>query len=351
MHIRFLVLFLPIFFIFSCVSDPQTAETERITLEISESIRVIDTSTDDRFAMPSSILPHRNGLFVYDFGAGSIHRFDMEYNLTDSFGNQGGGPGEYQYLAALWMFDGNLTGFDPQNAKLITYSPDGDFMEEESLSSDQFSLMMAAGSANDFYFQSDGVDGTLITHSSLSDESVHHFGESLTDDDEEISISSARQAIEREQIPAFMKNRVLPAVNDERIFIFQLTTGVLQAFNHQYEKEWEYRFETDFMDEVFDNYIEANKMMLDRGNIIFLMYAYHLEATDDGVAILFSTPEGTPVTIGWMDNHGTQAGVISYSGLEFNSQRFSLSPDRNHVYINNQMEGEIWRAEWPFSSN
>jgi hypothetical protein len=347
MHIRFSVLFLLIFF-FSCASDPQPAETERITLEISDSERIIDSSTDERFAMPSSVLPHQDGLFVYDFGAGSIHRFDAEYNLTDSFGRQGGGPGEYQYLAALWMFNGNLTGFDPQNSKIITYTPSGDMLHERSLSSDQFSLMMAAGSEYDFYFQSDGYEGTLLTHSNLADESVHHFGESLTSDDQEISISSTRQAIEREQVPAFMKNRVLPAVNSERIFSFQLTTGVLQAFNHQYEPEWEYRFETDFMDEVFDSYIEANKMMLDRGNIIFLMYAYHLEATDDGVAILFSTPQGTPVTIGWIDNDAAQSALVTYTDLDFTSQKFALSAEGEYVYIINQMEGEIWRVEWPF---
>lgn len=349
MHNRLATLLtLLLFTITSCQSDSTQAEVEIKNLEITDAERVIDTSTDDRFAMPSSILPVPEGLYVYDYGAESIHRFDEDYQLIQSFGKQGSGPEEFQYLASLWVFDEEITAYDPRNAKLISYSFEGEFIKEKSLTSQQYSQMMAAGSVNDFYFQSGGLEGSLITHSNLSNENIHHFGESLTSDDDDISISSTRQAIERYQVPSFMKNRVMPAVNSERIFAFQLTTGVLQAYNHNYELKWEHLFETEFMDEVFENYIEANRVMLDRGNIIFLMYASHLEATDDGVAILFNTPQGTPVTIGWMNNEGTESGLISYTDLEINSQNFSISADRNKIYFNHSLEGEIWRAEWPF---
>ncbi len=349
MRNRFIILLtLSLITLISCQPDSTPAEIERANLELTGAERVIDTTTDDRFAMPSSILATSEGLYVYDFGAGLIHRFDEDYQLIQSFGSQGNGPEEFQYMASLWMFDDEILGFDPGNAKLISYSFDGEFLDEQSLSSQQYSQMMEAGSKGEFYFQSGGHEGTLLTHASLNNSTVHHFGESLTSDDDDISISSTRQAIERNQVPSFMKNRVMPAVNSERIFSFQLTTGVLQAYNHQYELQWEHLLETDFMDEVFENYIEANRRMLDRGNIIFLMYASHLEATDDGVAILFSTPSGTPVTIGWMNNEGTESKIVQYTDLEINSQNISISADRSTIYFNNQFEGEIWRAEWPF---
>lgn len=349
MRNRFIIfLTLSLITLISCQPDSPPAEIERTNLELTGAERVIDTTTDDRFAMPSSILATSEGLYVYDFGAGVIHRFDEDYQLIQSFGNQGNGPEEFQYLASLWMFDDEILGFDPGNAKLISYSFDGEFLDEQSLSSQQYSQMMKAGSKGEFYFQSGGHEGTLLTHASLNNSTVHHFGESLTSDDDDISISSTRQAIERNQVPSFMKNRVMPAVNSERIFSFQLTTGVLQAYNHQYELQWEHLLETDFMDEIFENYIEANKRMLDRGNIIFLMYASHLEATDDGVAIIFNTPSDLPVTIGWMNNEGTESKIVQYTDLEINSQNISISADRSTIYFNNQFEGEIWRAEWPF---
>jgi hypothetical protein len=349
MHNRYILsLTLLLITLTSCQSDTPPAGIEHSNLELNGAERVIDTTTDDRFAMPSSILATPEGLYVYDFGAGVVHRFDENYQLIQSFGNHGNGPEEFQYLASLWVFDDEITSYDPRNAKLISYSFDGDFINEQSLSSQQYSQMMAAGSVNDFYFQSGGLEGSLLTHSNLSNESIHHFGESLTSDDQDISISTTRQAIEREQVPSFMMNRVMPAVNSERIFAFQLATGFLQAYNHNYELQWEHLFATEFMDEVFENYIEANRIMLDRGNIIFLMYASHLVATEDGVAILFNTPEGTPVTIGWMNNEGTESGLISYTDLEINSQNFSISADRNTIYFNDQLEGEIWRVEWPF---
>lgn len=341
------LLIISLFILISCQSESTSAVVERINLEITGAERVIDTSTDDQIAMPASILALSEGLYVYDFGAGSIHRFDEHYELVQSFGKQGNGPEEYQYLASLWSFDDQIVGYDPGNAKLISYSFDGGYIDEQGLTSQQYSQMMAAGSKSEFYFQSGGYDGTLLTHSNLDDETIHHFGESLTSGDQDISISSARQAVERNQIPSFMKNRVIPAVNSERIFSFQLTTGVLQAYSHQYELLWEYPFETDFMDEVFENYIDANKRMLDRGNIIFLMYASHMEAIEGGVIILFSTPSGTPVTLGWINNDGTESGLISYKDLDINSQNFTISADRNTIYFNNQLDGEIWRAEWP----
>lgn len=341
----FLIL-IPLLILIACSQTQDPSELSPNPITVSGMEVVIDTETSDSFAMPGRMVHTGEKLIVTDPASGLIHRFDAEYNLTESFGSQGSGPGEYGAASGLWSLDGELHLYDPQLAKLLRYTPEGEFTGERVLDGDSYAHQITLKSADEIYSPTAGREGSLIFYSNQESGEGAYFGEARADE-EELSISSARQAVERGQVPGFMKNQVSLAANSERLFSFQQTTGKLQVFSHDRELLWEYQIELDFMDEVFENFLEANTMMLDQGNIILLAYASDMAATDNGVAILFQTPMEHPAVIGWFDNDAVEFSLITYGDVVSGNLMFALAAEQSSVYFGNILDGEIYKADLP----
>jgi hypothetical protein len=66
------------------------------------------------------------GFYVYDGSDSQIRRYDAKGVYVNSVGRKGGGPGEYQYVAAMAVTRASLLiVHDPQNARITYFQPDG----------------------------------------------------------------------------------------------------------------------------------------------------------------------------------------------------------------------------------
>ena len=74
-----------------------------------------------------------NMYYVSDRSSGKIFRFDQNGKYLNSIGSQGRGPKEYTFLMDAMIDDhGNIAVYDGQ--ELVTYSPDGSFLEKKEVS-------------------------------------------------------------------------------------------------------------------------------------------------------------------------------------------------------------------------
>jgi len=71
------------------------------------------------------------GFYLYDFNDRQIRRYDRTGRFLNLVGRKGGGPGEYEYAAAMAVTrDGRLIVHDPRNSRITYFHPDGKVARE-----------------------------------------------------------------------------------------------------------------------------------------------------------------------------------------------------------------------------
>lgn len=344
--IRLCTLFLMSLILFSCSQEINSEhQTQEMTVESAELIA--SAETDSQIAQPFNIRAASNGFFVYDAGSNQIHRLNDTGEISNSFGKAGDGPGEFRFLPNFWVFEDTLLLYDFSNAKLLKYSSEGNFINERAVSAESFSRNLEAKSMSEFYSPTGGKDNRLVSYSNMNTGETFSFGEAVSAE-ADTDLDATKQAIARRQVPPAMKNRLLLASNSAGLFAFHQTSGLLQNYSHDGELNWEHQLDFPFMEDVFDQFIEANKIMNERGNIILLMYANHIESTPDGLAILLNTPNEDAPRIFMIDNNGSESSIISYTGFESKPNSFTISPNREGIYFTIYLEGEIYKSTLPF---
>lgn len=346
-------LFPLLIILFSCTSSPESDEIPINTTVVENAEQLISPESNPNIAMPSGLLSDGDRLLVYDSGAVTMFVYDKDGNLQFSFGSEGDGPGEFRFVPEFWTFNDTYLLYDRNSAKMIRFSLDGEYMTDYAIDAGSMSLSLAAKSPRKFYLPTLGQHDALIEFTDLdSEESGFMFGESVTTPPEGLDMQQAQRQAISGRVPAFMQNQIILSANRSGVYSFQQTSALLQKFSHNGEMEWELDLEIPATEGIFDQFVERNKMMSDRGqgNLIMLQYAADIEATEDGVAILLNTLETYPVTVAWISNNGSEIEEIQFPGLdsfEARPRSFTLSDSGDSIYFTAAMDGSVYRADWP----
>ncbi len=341
---------LPILLITACTATQDNGQVPITEYTVDNSALIISAETHDDIAQPANIRSTSNGFLLYDYGAQKVFHFDEDGNKTIEFGSEGDGPGEFRYVAELWSFNDLYVLYDRDGAKHIHYQKDGSFVNEVSLDSETFTTTMYAHTPHQIYIPRNGKDGSLIRFIDTEMNDSQLFGQAVGEADETIDLDHARQRINSGQVPAFMQNQILLSGNEHGVFAFQQTTNLLQLYNHTEDLEWEVDINSPASDGIFNQFVENNKMMAERGrgNIIMLQFADHLEATESGVAVLLNTVEDTPLTVAWIPNDGSHISVVQFPTLdEMKPTLFTINHAENTVFFASRFTGEVFKAPWP----
>ncbi len=341
---------LSILLITACTANQENDQVPITEYTVENSSLIISTETHDEIAQPANIRSTREGFLLYDYGAQKVFHFDEYGNKTIEFGSEGDGPGEFRYVAELWSFNDLYVLYDRNGSKHIHYRNDGSFLNELSLDSETFTTTMHAHSLHQIYVPTNGKDGSLIRFIDTERNDSQQFGQAVGEAGETIDLDRARQNINSGQVPSFMQNQILLSGNERGVFSFQQTTNLLQHYNHSGDLEWEVDINTPASKGIFEQFVERNKMMAERGrgNIIMLQFANHLEATDPGVAVLLNTVEDTPLTVAWIPNDGSQISVIQFPSFDDTKPTlFTINQDENTIFFASRFSGEVFKADWP----
>lgn len=335
-------------FFLSCTSGESEFASENY--HISEAELFLSPEINDQAIQPWSLKAIDETLFMYDFGLHTVSIIDNEGAPEITFGAEGKGPGELQSVTGIWRFDEQIMLYDSRNAKHLFFSEAGKHIRDINLDQQNFSTTLEAVGINQFYIPANGEKEALIRYVDTKNDLSVLFGDAVSKQ-EEVSMDNARKSIEKNQVPRFMQNQLALSANESGIFSFQQTTGVLQKFSHAGHLEWEHTLNHTFMEDIFKQFIENNKLMMERGNIIFLQYANHIEANDDGVAILLATPKTEPATLVWVSNEGSKSATITLDFIHDAAEKpisFTISRRSDEIYFINPFAGNVYRADWPF---
>ncbi|MGD9345482.1 MAG: NHL repeat-containing protein [Candidatus Aminicenantes bacterium] len=100
----------------------------KVSLEFVKTIGDIESTDDNRlFYMPTSMAFDRQGhMYVLDSGNHRIQKFDADGTFMATIGNQGQGPGEFQYPHSIDVdMDGMLYVSEAMNRRIQILTPEG----------------------------------------------------------------------------------------------------------------------------------------------------------------------------------------------------------------------------------
>lgn len=286
------------FILISCSSSPDRDEIPISTTAVESAVQLISPETNQNIATPSGLLSDGDRLLVYDTRAVTMFVFDDEGNLQFNFGDEGEGPGEFRFVPEFWVFNDIYLLYDRNGAKIIQFSRDGEYITDYAIEAGSMSLSIAAKSPRQFYLPTLGQHEALIEFVDLdSEESGFMLGASVTTPPDILDMQQAQRQAISGQVPAFMQNQIILAASSSGVYSFQQTSALLQKFSHNGEMEWDLDLAIPATGGIFDQFIERNKMMSDRGqgNVIMLQYAADIEAAEEGTAILLNTSIRIPL--------------------------------------------------------
>jgi hypothetical protein len=112
------------------VSGSVWGDTAKLVPDVT--IGTFEGADEYMFGRVQSLAAAPDGsIYVYDSHAKELRKYAPDGTYVDTFGREGGGPGEYRQpdggLAALP--DGRVVLRDPGNARLSVYSPDGEYLD------------------------------------------------------------------------------------------------------------------------------------------------------------------------------------------------------------------------------
>ncbi len=334
----------------------QTADNDSFSIEshsVEAANHLISPETVPELGMPSGLLSDGDRLLVYDTQAVTMMVFDKSGEKEFQFGREGDGPGEFRFIPEFWLFDDTYVLYDRSAARILHFTRDGDFIEDFAVDTGNLAISIAAHSAHEFYLPAGGSGSALIQFSHLTDdEQNHQFGEKFAQTEDGIDLQQAQSDAVSGRVPSFMQNQILLSSNDSGLYSFQQSSGLLQKYSHNGELEWDLTMELPVSEGIFDQFVERNKMMSERGqgNVIMLQYASQIEAGTGGVAILMSTIEPTPVTVAWLPDDGSSIQEVQFPGLdeyEARPRSFTISEDGSTIYFTGAMDGSVYSADWP----
>jgi|GEM_PF-1766565 len=341
---RLLLLSILIPFMFSCGS---TADENGFTeITIDEANLFTSAETDDNIANPSTIRVADNQVYLYDFGLQKIHHYATNGNRIRMFGEQGQGPGEFQGLAGFWVFDNEIAAFDQRGAKLLYYSRDGRFLNEEAIDQENFAPGFTMTGPGQLIIPLNGRDGKLAKYKDITGGQSFAFG------DAEIEASdfdpgAISQSLERGNLPSYMLGRISVAAGDDRIFLFHIATGKLQAFDKEGTLQAEIVLDLPVMEKIKEEFFEQSRTALEQGFFILFSYINSIKATDNGVALLLNAPIDYPVTVLTLDK-SLQNQTAFYYDFEIlgRVQTIDIDEANNTIYFVNMGTSEVFRAPW-----
>ncbi|MEX2456016.1 MAG: 6-bladed beta-propeller [Balneolaceae bacterium] len=341
---------IPILLFSACTANQENGQTPITEHTVENTSLIISAETHDEIAQPSYIHSTDDGFLLYDYGSQKVYHFDEDGNNTLAFGSEGDGPEEFRYVAELWSFDDLYVLYDRNGSKHIHFQKDGSFLKEVPLESETFTTTMHAHLPHQIYVPTNGKDGSLISFVDTEMNESRQFGQAVGDASESVDVDRARQNISSGKVPAFMQNQILLSGNDYGVFAFQQTTNFLQLYDHSGNLEWKVDLNIPATEGVFEEFVENNKMMAERGrgNLIMLQYGSHLEATESGVAVMLNTVEDIPLTVAWIPNDGSQISVVQFPSFDDTKPTlFSINQAENTIFFASRFTGEIFKADWP----
>lgn len=334
----------------------QTAEENSFTIKshtVESADLLISPEKVTDLGMPSGLLSDGGRLLVYDSQAVSMIIFDSSGEKEFQFGREGDGPGEFRFIPEFWLFDDIYVLYGRSAARILHFTREGDFIEDFAVDTGSLAISIAARSGTGFYLPAGGEDSALIQFSHLTnDEENFRFGEKFAQSEGVIDLQQAQSDAISGRVPSFMQNQILLSSNESGLYSFQQSTGLLQKYSHDGELEWEQTLELPATDGIFDQFVERNQMMSERGqgNVIMLQYATQIEAAEGGIAVLLGTLEPNPVTVAWLPDDGSSIQEIQFPGLEEYEARprsFTISEDGSTIYFSAAMDGSVYSANWP----
>lgn len=331
--------------------DKHSIKIDTHTVEAANLL--ISPETVSEIGMPSGLLSDGDRLLVYDSQAISMMVFDNSGEKQFQFGREGDGPGEFRFIPEFWLFNDTYVLYDRSAARILHFTREGDFIEDFTVDTGGLAISIAARSATEFYLPAGGDGNALIQFNHLTNEEENHqFGKKFAQPEGGVDLQQAQRDAVSGRIPSFMQNQILLSSNKSGLYSFQQSSGLLQKYSHDGELEWDHILELPASDGIFDQYVENNRMMSERGqgNVIMLQYATQIEASASGIAILLSTLEPNPVTVAWLPDDGSSIQEIQFPGLEEYEARprsFTISNGGNTIYFTAAMDGSVYTADWP----
>lgn len=330
------------------LSSCNSATEERTLTEITINDAHLFTSaeTDENIANPSTIRVTDNQLYLFDFGLQKFQHFDLDGNRTGMFGEEGQGPGEFQGVAGFWVFDDEIAAFDQRGAKLLYYSQDGRFLNEKAIDRNNFEPGLVMTSTDQFIVPQNGKDGNLAKFSDLSSGESFSFGEAeveATDFDP----GAITQSLERGNLPSFMLGRINLAAGDDRVYLFHIATGKLEAFDMAGVLLAETVVELPVMKKIKDEFFEQSKNALEQGFFIIFSYISSMQATNNGVALLLNGPADHPITVLTFDKSLENPTAYYYNNeIIGRAQTIEIDEVNNTIYFVNIGTAEIFSVPW-----
>lgn len=101
-------------------------------VEAIEIIRLEETETS-LISNAENYAKHPDGFVIADNKSHTIHVFNHDGDLVNSFNKNGWGPEEYQHLDVPWVRDGHIELFDWATRKFLKYTIKGELVESKTL--------------------------------------------------------------------------------------------------------------------------------------------------------------------------------------------------------------------------
>lgn len=343
------------FLIFLLIGCSTTSDDESIPIVtiVSDTVQsFITPQTNQNLVTPLGLLSHKDQLVVYDSGSVAMFVFDSDGNQLFKFGRSGEGPGEFRFIPEFWGFEDNYILFNPSSAKIIQYDTDGNYISESSIEASNLSYYMAAKSPHQFYIPTAGHQNALFEFVDLEDESAGFMiGTPVAPPSDGYDMQQVQEQVLAGQIPEMMRNQIILSSNNSGVYSFQQSNVLLQKFTHSGELEWELDLGIPATEGVYEQFLETNKAIADRGQemVSMLQYAAKIDTTDNGVALLLNTVDSNPVTVLWIPNDGSEIQEVQFPGLESAESRprsFTISEEESTIYFGGTMEGIVYNSEW-----
>lgn len=356
-------LILTLFVTVSCSVDKDPKPLLFDEHVISEVSTLFDAEESTEFQSPVSILAVEGGSLLFDGGAHQFAKMSDNWTRLFTFGADGRGPGEFQQVNRAWENKEGFLIYDRPNAKFVQFDRQGQWIEDRTFDPSSFNLdflsqpsLFEVIEPHLLAIPTYGYDGSLAVLLDPISGSTTYLGEA-SGDYSPLSMTYERsetiQDVQSGIIPAHIQNSVFLKSNQSGLFIYQITTAILEKYSLSGELLWSKNVRFPAQQDLMDHMFAVNSDRLSRGlymdpNYIF-NYVISMATTEEGVAFQLNLTDENAVAVAWVSNDGDDISIVHYEGMEHRPTQIAVQSDVENPYILflNFFEGQIHRADWP----
>lgn len=285
------------------------------------------------------------GLVLFDSGLENVIRLSLEGEIISKIGRKGSGPGEYQSVSNIYVFNNSIFLVDDRQFIIHRFLKDGNHISSFIYGDYGKHRINRPTVLNqdDLLIPNSEADKTLFMLMNFKGEVFSEFGQIPKDSADELDYDIYRSEISNREVPQYFKPHVFAVNNDSTsVFIIYEAFPKIGKYNNSGELLWETEpIDVPEIDSVSIRYYNFMDMILRQSNAVQPLRKYVDGVSKNGrLFVSTNTSHNNPL---WIHEFGDNGNLVNRYVLKSNvslKSHFDIDINERRIFVLTN-EGEI----------